>query len=115
MLMETSQPTAEPMVLTETEAIELFATLLASARTQLDEPCSYASMRLLSAAEILRDYVWERVSPENRTLLDATAEKIDHAQMNTADTEDYTATLDTLCRMAAQHLVAQSGLTEEAS
>jgi len=36
-----------PGVLTEDEAVELFAYLLTSARTQLDEPPDYASMRLL--------------------------------------------------------------------
>ncbi len=112
--METVPEKTDAMVLTETEALELFVSLIASARTQLDEPCAYASMRLLSFAEILRDFVWERVSPDNRALLDETAEKIAHAQMNTADTEGYTATLDELCRTAAQHLVTQSGLEDGA-
>lgn len=101
---------AEAMVLSEAEAIELFVSLIASARTQLDEPCAYASMRLLGFAEILRDYVWERVSLENRVLLDETAVPITHAQMITADTEGYTAALDALCRTAAQHLLDQSEL-----
>jgi hypothetical protein len=106
---------AESMVLSEAEAIELFVSLIASARTQLDEPCSYGSMRLLSFAEILRDYVWERVSPENRELLDETADSITFAQMHTADTEEYTAVLDALCRTSAQHLLDQSDLGKKTS
>ena len=113
--MDKSSPDTESMVLSEAEAIELFVSLIASARTQIDEPCSYASMRLLSAAEDLRDFVWERVSPEARILLDETAETITYAQNHTNDTEKFTATLDALCRTAAQHLVAQSEVEEGAS
>ena len=36
------------VVLTEDEAVELFAFLMTSARSQLDDPCRYASMRLLT-------------------------------------------------------------------
>jgi hypothetical protein len=92
------------MVLSETEALELFVSLIASARTQLDDPCLCASMRLLSAAGALRDCVRARVSSDTRVLLDEIAETITHAQIHTSDTEEHTATLDTLCRMAAQHL-----------
>lgn len=113
--MDNSTPLTESMVLTEAEAVELFAFLIASARTQLDDPCLYASMRLLTAAETLRDFVRARVSSDTLELLDETAETITHAHIYMSDTEDYTATLDALCRMVAQHVVARSGLKEGAS
>ena len=113
--MNSPTPKTESMVLTEAEAIELFTYLISSARTQLDDPCQYASMRLLTVAEILRDFVRARVSSDTRKLLDETAETITHAHIYMADTEDYTATLDALCRKVALFLVEQSGLKERAS
>jgi hypothetical protein len=44
--MDKSTHSAGSMVLTEAEAIELFAFFISAARTQLDDPCQYASMRL---------------------------------------------------------------------
>jgi hypothetical protein len=102
---------SEAMVVSEAEAIELFAFLISSARTQLDEPCQYASMRVLTAAEILRDFMMARVSPDLRILLEETVEMTTHAQEHMSDTEMYTATLDTLCRRVAEFAVARSGLS----
>ena len=51
-------------LLTEEQAIELFTFLVTSARTQLDDPCAYASMRLLTAAEKLREFISPGLSPE---------------------------------------------------
>jgi len=96
-------------ILTEDEAIELFALLLTSARSQLDDPCEYASMRLLSAAEDLRDRVVDRVSPETRALLRQTEEATSFAQTHTNDLEAYTATLDDLCARTARFLVERFG------
>jgi hypothetical protein len=104
----------ETLVLTEAEAIELFAFLISSARTQLDEPCRYASMRVLTAAEILRDFIIERVSSDTRTLFEETVETITHAHVYMADTEIYSATLDELCRGVAEYVVGKSGLVEGA-
>ncbi len=100
----------EQMVLSEDEAIELITFLITSARTQLDDPCQYASMRLLTAAELLRDFMIKRVSPDAQKLLTATIEKTTHAQIYVNDIETYTNTLDGLCGMVAQYLVDQSGL-----
>ncbi len=97
-------------LLTEEQAIELFTFLVAAARTQLDDPCSYASMRLLTAAEKLRDFITAGVSPEARQLLDSTIEKTEYAQIIMNDAESYTAALDELCEMVAHYLVARSDL-----
>ena len=101
-----SDPTA---VLTEDEAIELFAFLLTSARSQLDDPCTYASMRLLTAAEELRGRIVDRVSPETRELLEATQANTRFAQIHTNDLAAYTATLDELCTTTARFLVERFG------
>jgi hypothetical protein len=106
---------AETLVLSEAEAIELFSFLVSSARTQLDEPCRYASMRVLTAAEILRDFVMERVSPDAQTLLEGTVNTITHAHVYMADTEVYTTALDDLCREVADYVVNQSGLSKGAA
>ena len=99
----------EIRVLTEDEAIELFAFLMTSARSQLDDPCRYASMRLLTAAEELRDRIAERVGPETRELLRSTGDETAFAQTHTNDLEAYTATLDELCTRTARFLVGRFG------
>ncbi len=98
----------ESKLLTEEQAIEMFTFLMTAARTQLDDPCLYASMRLLSAAEKLRDFITEDVSPEARQLLVSTMEKTEHAQIIMNDVEAYTSALDELCEMTARYLVEQS-------
>ena len=45
------------LVLSEDEVVELFSYLLTTARVQIDDPDYYGPMRLLSAAEKLRDFV----------------------------------------------------------
>ncbi len=97
-------------LLTEEQAIELFTFLITAARTQLDDPCLYASMRLLTAAEMLRDSIAGDASPEIQKLLATTREKTEHAQIIMNDVEAYTATLDQLCEMVAHYLVAHSDL-----
>lgn len=106
---------SDAMVISESEAIELFAFLLSSARIQLDEPCQYASMRILTAAETLRDFMMARASPDTQALLQETVEKTTHAHVNMSDTESFTATLDELCRRVAAFVVDQSGRSKRAS
>lgn len=98
----------EPTVLTEDEAIELFAFLMTSARSQLDDPCRYASMRLLTAAEELRDRIADRVGPQTRALFERTRPATGFAQRHTNDVEAYTSTLDELCAETALFLVDRS-------
>jgi len=99
-------------VLTEEEAVELFAYLLTSARTQLDDPARYASMRLLSAAEALRDMIAGRVSPGVDAMFEATVGPASVAQEQVNDREIYTRSLDQLCAIVARTLVARAGLEE---
>ena len=105
--MDNTTQSASSMVLTEAEAIELFAFFISAARTQLDDPYQYASMRLLSGAEALRDFILNRVSLNSRNMLEETLELTTHAQIYMSDTEDYTETLDELCRMVARFVVDQ--------
>ncbi len=110
--MDSFSEMSQTLVLSESEALELLAFFISSARTQLDDPAIYSSMRLITAAEILRDFVMERVSLDTRDLLDQTKEMTTHAQINMYDIEDYTSTLDSLCGMLAQYVVQKSGLQE---
>ena len=108
--MEIFPKKSKNLVLTEAEALEFFAFLLSSARTQLDDPAIYASMRLLTAAEELREFIRGRVSLETQTLLAGTDEISTHAQIYMADSDAYTADLDELCSMTAQFFVENSDL-----
>ncbi|MCK5314555.1 MAG: hypothetical protein KAJ53_05505 [Anaerolineales bacterium] len=113
--MEIFPEKSKTMVLTEAEALEFFAFLLSSARSQLDDPALYASMRLLTAAEELREFIRERVSPETQALLADTDDLTTRAQIYMSDIDAYTADLDELCRMTAQFFVEQSDLKENES
>jgi len=108
--MELFPDKSKTMVLSEAEALEFFAFLLASARTQLDDPASYASMRLLTAAEELREFIRERVSPETQALLAGTDDLTTRAQIYMSDTEAYISDLDELCRMTAKFFVEHKNL-----
>ena len=102
-------------VLTEDEAVELLAFLVASARTQLDEPCRYASMRLLSAAEIVRDRIRARASENLTATLRETDSVTAQAQAAVNDTEAYRSLLDELCETIGRYIViADLGSTEPA-
>jgi hypothetical protein len=103
---------AKNMMLTEDEAIELFTFLVVAARTQLDDPHHYASMRLLTAAERLRDFMTERASPDTQELLNATVDKSERAQIIMNDTDAFAGVLDELCAMVAQFLVERNNLQE---
>ena len=96
-------------VMTEDEALELLAFLVAAARTQLDEPPEYAPLRLLTAARRLGDAIIERVSPRTRQLLLGPLRLIAEVQTPSADPEGYTRHLDAMCTAIAQHLVAHFG------
>jgi hypothetical protein len=103
----------EKMMLTEDQAIDLFTFLITSARTQLDDPHHYASMRLLTAAEMLRDFITESSSSNLQAMLNATVDKSEHAQIIMNDTDAFAGALDELCILVAQHLVERNGLEEK--
>jgi hypothetical protein len=77
----------ETKLLSEAQAVELFTFLITAARTQVDDPCLYASMRLLTAAEKLRDFISADASPDFQAMLAATEDKTERAQIIMNDTQ----------------------------
>ncbi len=102
---------AGSMALNEQEAYELLTFLVTSARIQLDEPAGYVSLRLLTAAERLSGFMIERSSSDNREFLAGVQEDIEQMMNTMADVDRFVTSLDKLCRVVAQHLVEQTGLS----
>ncbi|GAA4244704.1 DUF6092 family protein [Dactylosporangium darangshiense] len=102
------------MVLTEDEALELLTYLVTAARTQLDEAAEYGPLRLLTAAQRLAGYMAPRVSPEMRSLLEGPIQRVPQTATRSADPDGYAATLDTMCRVLAEHLVTRYGIDRAA-
>lgn len=99
---------SENWVLTETEAVELLALLISSARIQLDEPAHYAPLRLLTATERLSAMMLERASDKSKGFLQANIERIPELHMAMSDVDTYTDGLDHLCREVASCLLRHS-------
>ena len=95
-------------ILTESEAVELLALLISSARIQLDEPAHYGPLRLLTATERLSAMMLERSSDKSKAFLQANIESIPDMHMAMSDVERYTQDLDQLCRAVAQCLLRHS-------
>ena len=55
------------ITLAEADLIELYTYLIISARTQLDDPHPYASIRLLSMVERLADMVQSSIEVKKQT------------------------------------------------
>ena len=106
---------AGSMALNEEEAYELLTFLVTSARIQQDEPASYGSLRLLTAAERISGFMMEHSSSDNRGFLAGIQEDIEQMTNSMADVERFVTSLDELCRVVAQHLVEQNGLSGGAS
>ena len=98
----------EKLVLTESEALELLALLITSARIQLDEPAHYGPLRLLTATERLCAMMQPRSSAESQAFLADAIERIPTLHMTMSDVERYTEGIDHLCRAVAQRLVDDS-------
>ncbi len=96
----------------EEEAVELLTFLVAAARTQLDDPYRYGSMRLLTAAEQLRDAITPRCSQPLRDMMEETVPMTEQAQLNVNQIENYTAAIDALNEVVARYVV-ESSLLEE--
>ena len=105
----------EKKLLTEKQAMELFTFFIICARTQLDDPRHYASMRFLSAAEMVRNFISDYVSQETQKLLDDSVDKTEHAHIIMNDIPAYASALDDLCAMVAQYQVEQNDLEERFS
>ena len=97
--------------LSENQIVELFVYFLTTARVQIDDPDYYGPMRLLFAAEKLRDFVAGRTSPELQKLFEDTEPIINSAHIVVNDTEKFTAELDRLSTIVAAYLLKVSGLS----
>jgi len=97
--------------LSENEIVELFVYFLTTARVQIDDPNHYGPMRLLFAAEKLRDFVAGRTSPALQKLFEDTEPIINSAHIVVNDTEKFTGELDHLSAIVAEYLVKVSGLS----
>ena len=97
--------------LSENEIVELFVYFLTTARVQIDDPNHYGPMRLLFAAEKLRDFVAGHTSPALQKLFKDTEPIINGAHIVVNDTEKFTAELDRLSTVVAEYLVKVSGLS----
>ena len=97
--------------LSENEIVELFVYFLTTARVQIDDPNHYGPMRLLFAAEKLRDFVAGRTSPALQKLFEDTESIINNAHIVVNDTEKFTTELDHLSTIIAEYLVKVSGLS----
>jgi hypothetical protein len=94
-------------VLTEDEALELLAFLLTAARTQIDEAAEYGPMRLVMAADRLKEAIGARVTPSTRTFLAGALGQV--ALLATpAATPQYAEQLDAVCAALAAHLLARA-------
>ena len=98
-------------ILSEYEVVELFVYFLTTARVQIDDPNHYGPMRLLFAAEKIRDFVAGRISPSLQKLFEDTEPVINRAHIVVNDTEKFTAELDHLSTVVAEYLVEVSGLS----
>ena len=97
--------------LSENQIVELFVYFLTTARVQIDDPDHYGPMRLLFAAEKLRDFVAGCTSPELQKLFEDTEPIINSAHIVVNDTEKFTAELDRLSTIVAAYLLKISGLS----
>ena len=97
--------------LSENQIAELFVYFLTTARVQIDDPNHYGPMRLLFAAEKLRDFVAGRTSPALQKLFEDTEPIINSAHIVVNDTEKFTGELDHLSAIVAEYLVKVSGLS----
>ena len=105
----------ETAILTEKEAVELFIYFLATARVQIDDPDHYGPIRLLAAAENLRDLIENRVSSPVKKLFKDTEPIINQAQIVMNDEDKITAELDRVSEIVAQYLVESNKLKEKVS
>ena len=97
--------------LSENQIVELFVYFLTTARVQIDDPDHYGPMRLLFAAEKLRDFVAGRTSPALQKLFEDTEPIINSAHIAVNNTEKFTTELDRLSTIVAEYLLKVSGLS----
>ena len=102
--------TPAQLVMTEDEAVELFAYLVTAARTQLDEAAEYAPMRLLTAARRLGEMIAPRSSEPVRQLVTGPLAELGPIPLGDDDNRGaFAAQLDTVCVTIADHAMQRSG------
>jgi hypothetical protein len=102
------------LVLSEEEAVELFAFLVTAARTQLDEAAEYGPLRLLTAARRLGEMIAPRSSEPVRQLVTGPLQQLGPVPLSDDDRGDFAAQLDTLCVAVAEHAMQRAGLRSKA-
>ena len=93
------------LVLSEDEVVELFSYLLTTARVQIDDPDYYGPIRLLSAAEKLRDFAVGRSSHDLQEFFENTKAIINKAHLVVNDTDKFTTELDRISAATAEYLL----------
>ncbi len=103
------------LVLTEEEALEIFAFLVTAARTQLDEAAEYGPLRLLTAARRLGEMIAPRSSEPVRQLVTGPLQQLGPVPLSDDDNRgDFAAQLDTVCVAVAEHAMQRAGLRNKA-
>jgi hypothetical protein len=96
-----------PWVLTEDDALDVFAFLVSAARTQVDEAREYGPLRLMSAAHRLAEFALPRCSASTAAMLEEALTEMPLLAVPRDGSDAYTAQLDRLCVAIARHLVAR--------
>lgn len=100
---------ADPLVISESEALTLLAHLVTSAELCTTEPYDYGIFRLIDAASRLATAMAPRSSGADRAFLEAFLEDVNVKKMwSTRDRERYGSFLRETSRRTAEHLVARA-------
>jgi hypothetical protein len=100
---------ADPLVVSESEALALLAHLVTSAELCMTEPYDYGIFRLIDAASRLARAMLPRSGVESRAFLEAFLADVDVKKMwSTRDRERYGSFLRETSRRTAEHLVARA-------
>ena len=112
----TADGPADPLVVSESEALILLAHLVTSAELCLTEPYDYGIFRLIDAASRLAAAMLPRSSGESRAFLEPFLLEVDEKKMwDARDRERYGSFLRETSRRTAEHLVARAGGRSSAS
>jgi hypothetical protein len=101
---------ADPLVISESEALTLLAHLVTSAELCMTEPYDYGIFRLIDAASRLASAMVARSSGDDRAFLEAFLEEVEEKKMwDTRDRDRYGSFLRETSLRTAEHLVTRSG------
>ena len=100
---------ADPLVVSESEALTLLAHLVTSAELCMTEPYDYGIFRLIDSASRLAESMLPRSSGETRAFLEAFLGDVNVKKMwDSRDRERYGAFLRETSRWTAEHMVARA-------